>query len=187
VNVRNVHPQLQHRPSVALRTLWRLCLLVPEVGCPRSPAGLPSVRRSCSVSEDVCWLLCKRQGNRTLGKWITKRKRIWRLKCRNGRYCMTKMIKNIFKKQSVGGSGLDEFAENMGMEGLFLLIKPCAVLRSTIWWRPNFNFNYTSWKKRQSKTSLNDQIVQSEFFSSSSPDEWRPWCSGTPRPSILFY
>ena len=30
-------------------------------------------------------------------------------------------------EQSVGGSGLDEFAENMGMEGLFLLIKPCAV------------------------------------------------------------
>ena len=30
-------------------------------------------------------------------------------------------------KNSVGGSGLDEFAENMGMEGLFLLIKPCAV------------------------------------------------------------
>ena len=29
--------------------------------------------------------------------------------------------------KSVGGSGLDEFAENMGMEGLFLLIKPCAV------------------------------------------------------------
>ena len=42
------------------------------------------------------------------------------------RYCMTKLIKN-YKKQSVGGSGLDEFAENMGMEGLFLLIKPCAV------------------------------------------------------------
>jgi len=54
VNVRNVHPQLQHRPSVALRTLWQLCLLVPEVGCPRSPAGLPSVRQSFSVSDGAC-------------------------------------------------------------------------------------------------------------------------------------
>ena len=56
---------------------------------------------------------------------ITKRKRIWRLMCRNGRYCMTKVIQII--KNSVGGSDLDEFAENMGMEGLFLLIKPCVV------------------------------------------------------------
>ena len=40
--------------SVALRTLWQLCLLVPEVGCPRSPAGLPSVRRSFSVSDGAC-------------------------------------------------------------------------------------------------------------------------------------
>jgi len=31
-------------------------------------------------------------------------------------------------KNSVGGSGLGKIAENMGMEGLFLLIKPCAVL-----------------------------------------------------------
>ena len=54
VNVWNVHPQLQHRPSVALRTLWQLCLLVPEVGCPRSPAGLLSVRRSFSVSDGAC-------------------------------------------------------------------------------------------------------------------------------------
>jgi len=51
---------LQHRPSVALRTLWQLCLLVPEVGCPRSPAGLPkscrlpSVRRSFSVTDGTC-------------------------------------------------------------------------------------------------------------------------------------
>jgi len=35
-------------------------------------------------------------------------------------------------------------AENMGMEmeGLFLLIKPCA--SAARWWWSNFNFNYTS-------------------------------------------
>ena len=54
MSVRNVHPQLQHRSSIALRTFWQLCLLVPEVGCPRWPAGLPSVRRSFSVSDGAC-------------------------------------------------------------------------------------------------------------------------------------
>ena len=54
MNVRSVHPQLQHRHSVALRTLWQPCLLVAVVGCPRSPAGLPSVRRSFSVSDGAC-------------------------------------------------------------------------------------------------------------------------------------
>jgi len=33
---------------------WQLCLLVPEVGCARSPAGLHSVRRSFSVSDGAC-------------------------------------------------------------------------------------------------------------------------------------
>jgi len=28
------------------------------------------------LHKDVCWLLCERQGNRTLGKWITKRKNL---------------------------------------------------------------------------------------------------------------
>jgi len=54
VNVQDVHPQLQHRPSVALRTPWQLCLLLPEVGCPKLPAGLPSVRRSFSVLDGTC-------------------------------------------------------------------------------------------------------------------------------------
>ena len=54
MNVRNVHSQLQHRPSVALRTLWQLCLLVPEVGCSDHHAGLPSVWRLFSVSDGAC-------------------------------------------------------------------------------------------------------------------------------------
>ena len=36
----------------SLWELWQLCLLVPEVCCPRSPAGLPSVWRS--VSDGAC-------------------------------------------------------------------------------------------------------------------------------------
>jgi len=68
---------------------------------------IPEQRECVILHEDVCWLLCKRQENRTLGKWITKRrsvkynitkrKRIWHLMCRNGRYCMTKVIQIIKK------------------------------------------------------------------------------------------
>ena len=38
----------------SLWELWQLWLLVSEVGCPRSPAGRPSVRRSFSVSDGAC-------------------------------------------------------------------------------------------------------------------------------------
>jgi len=46
--------ECSHKPSVALRTPWQLCLLVPEVGCLRSPAGLPSVWRLFPVSDGAC-------------------------------------------------------------------------------------------------------------------------------------